>query len=64
LRKVQASDANQLASEWRCPYVETSAKTRQNVDEVYTMLMRQIRDRKAKQQQQNNPDKDSCCIIL
>jgi Ras-related protein Ral-A len=53
-----------LASEWRCPYVETSAKTRQNVEEVYTMLMRQIRDRKAKQQQQSSPDKDGCCVIL
>ncbi|GAN08564.1 conserved hypothetical protein [Mucor ambiguus] len=64
LRKVPASEANSLASEWHCPYVETSAKTRQNVEEVYTMLMRQIRDRKAKQQQQSSPDKDSCCVIL
>jgi Ras-related protein Ral-A len=64
LRKVPATEANALASEWHCPYVETSAKTRQNVEEVYTMLMRQIRDRKAKQQQQSSPDKDSCCVIL
>ncbi|KAI8973836.1 small GTPase superfamily [Mycotypha africana] len=64
LRKVSAADAKALASEWRCSYVETSAKTRQNVEEVYTMLMRQIQDRKAKQQQANSPDKDSCCIIL
>lgn len=64
LRKVPATEASSLASEWHCPYVETSAKTRQNVEEVYTMLMRQIRDRKAKQQQQSSPDKDSCCVIL
>ncbi|CAO3700410.1 unnamed protein product [Rhizopus microsporus] len=64
LRKVSASEANALANNWHCSYVETSAKTRQNVEEVYTMLMRQIRDRKAKQQQENSPDKDSCCIIL
>ncbi|ORX63110.1 hypothetical protein DM01DRAFT_1379644 [Hesseltinella vesiculosa] len=64
LRKVPPSDANALAQEWGCQYVETSAKTRQNVDLVYTMLMRQIRDRKLKQQNVNNPDKDSCCVLL
>ena len=64
LRKVPASEANGLAQEWGCQYVETSAKTRQNVDLVYTMLMRQIRDRKLKQQRMNNPDKDSCCVLL
>lgn len=64
LRKVPGSEASALASEWNCPYIETSAKTRQNVEQVYTTLMRQIRDRKAKQQTTANPDKDSCCIIL
>ncbi|KAI8331533.1 small GTPase superfamily [Chlamydoabsidia padenii] len=64
LRKVSTSEAGALAQEWNCQYVETSAKTRQNVDQVYTMLMRQIRDRKMKQQNMNNPDKDSCCVIL
>ncbi|CAO3650636.1 unnamed protein product [Cunninghamella blakesleeana] len=64
LRKVSSSEASALAQEWNCQYVETSAKTRQNVEQVYTMLMRQIRDRKLKQQNMNNPDKDSCCVIL
>ncbi|ORZ14013.1 small GTPase superfamily [Absidia repens] len=64
LRKVSGSEAGALAQEWNCQYVETSAKTRQNVDQVYTMLMRQIRDRKMKNQNMNNPDKDSCCVIL
>ncbi|ORZ20726.1 small GTPase superfamily [Absidia repens] len=64
LRKVSTSEAGALAQEWNCEYVETSAKTRQNVDQVYTMMMRQIRDRKMKQQTMNNPDKDSCCVIL
>ncbi|CAO3591707.1 unnamed protein product [Absidia cylindrospora] len=64
LRKVSTSEAGALAQEWNCQYVETSAKTRQNVDQVYTMMMRQIRDRKMKQQTMNNPDKDSCCVIL
>ncbi|KAG0167485.1 hypothetical protein DFQ28_005976 [Apophysomyces sp. BC1034] len=65
LRKVTGSEASSLATEWGCPYIETSAKTRQNVEEVYTMLMRQIRERKLKQQNANGPDNEgSCCIIL
>ncbi|KAI8138540.1 P-loop containing nucleoside triphosphate hydrolase protein [Fennellomyces sp. T-0311] len=60
LRKVENSEA----SAGNCPYIETSAKTRQNVEQVYTILMRQIRDRKVRQQKSSSPDKDSCCVIL
>ncbi|KAI9019242.1 small GTPase superfamily [Phycomyces nitens] len=64
LRKVSTDEASSLAAEWNCSYIETSAKTRYNVDEVYTMLMRQIRDRKLKAQQAEGPERDSCCVIL
>lgn len=33
-RKVTQEQANSLAAEWNVPYVETSAKTRENVDKV------------------------------
>ncbi|KAJ3324000.1 hypothetical protein HDV06_000976 [Boothiomyces sp. JEL0866] len=46
-RKVTVRDAELKAKEWNCQYIETSAKTRQNVEEIFTKLMRQIRDRKA-----------------
>ncbi|KAF7725760.1 hypothetical protein EC973_009377 [Apophysomyces ossiformis] len=62
LRKVTGSEASSLAAEWGCPYIETSAKTRQNVEEVYTMLMRQIRERKLKQQNANGPDSEGSVI--
>ncbi len=35
--------AQERASAWRVPYVETSAKTRENVDKVFFDLMREIR---------------------
>jgi hypothetical protein len=35
LRKVSKQEAQARARQWGCEYVETSAKTRQNVDEVY-----------------------------
>lgn len=33
-RKVPLADAESLAAQWGVPYVETSAKTRENVDRV------------------------------
>lgn len=46
-RKVTREEAEQLAQSWNCRYVETSAKTRENVAESYEMIMRMVRDRKA-----------------
>ncbi|KAF7730163.1 hypothetical protein EC973_002771 [Apophysomyces ossiformis] len=64
LRKVPSSEAEQLAQDWNCPYLETSAKTRQNVEEVYTMLMRSIRKRKEQLQMTEGKAKKGKCIIL
>lgn len=49
-RSVSQEHALEQAREWRVPYVETSAKTRQNVDHVFIELMRLIRDRRSLQQ--------------
>lgn len=46
-RKVPLADCQQRATSWNVPYVETSAKTRENVDKVFFDLMREIRSRKA-----------------
>ncbi|KAL0267993.1 UNVERIFIED_CONTAM: hypothetical protein PYX00_010095 [Menopon gallinae] len=45
-RKVSISEAQTRAQQWGVPYVETSAKTRENVDKVFFDLMREIRSRK------------------
>jgi Ras-related protein Ral-A len=45
-RQVQLSTSKAKADEWQVPYVETSAKTRENVDKVFYDLMREIRSRK------------------
>eukprot|EP00842_Homolaphlyctis_polyrhiza_P001176 jgi/Hompol1/2059/HPOL_002043-RA len=45
-RKVSAREGELKAKEWGCPYIETSAKTRQNVEESFIKLMRSVRDRK------------------
>lgn len=45
-RQVPVDVAQSRASQWSVPYVETSAKTRANVDKVFYDLMRLVRDNK------------------
>jgi len=67
-RQVQLATATNKASEWQVPYVETSAKTRENVDKVFYDLMREIRSRKVSDDSQGKTDKvknkkKKCCIL-
>jgi len=45
-RRVSYEDAQRLANYWQCPYVETSAKTRMNLDRIFYDIMRMIYMRK------------------
>ena len=45
-REVSQGEAESLASSWGVPYVETSAKTKLNVDKIYYDLMTMIQQRK------------------
>jgi len=45
-RAVPVANARAQAEDWKVPYVETSAKTRENVAKVFFDLMREIRARK------------------
>jgi len=54
-REVTAAAGSELAKSWSCPFIETSAKERINVDEAFTELVRELRkygvpkeDKKAK----------------
>lgn len=38
-RKISTAEAQTRAQQWNVPYVETSAKTRENVDKVSFVLM-------------------------
>ncbi|KAF8943159.1 hypothetical protein BGZ47_005728 [Haplosporangium gracile] len=64
LRKVNREEAAARAAEWNCPYYETSAKTRHNVDEVYTILMRKIQQRKESAKDRERKGKKGKCLIL
>ncbi|XP_068612636.1 ras-related protein ralB-B-like [Brachionichthys hirsutus] len=68
-RQVSADDAAAKASEWGgVPYVETSAKTRANVDKVFFDLMRDVRKKKMVEgKDRNGPsgkkNKKRCCVL-
>jgi len=70
IRQVTSEQAQARAKEWNVPYVETSAKTRANVDKVFFDLMREIRLRKNEQnsqsngKQKNKKSKKKRCTIL
>lgn len=67
-RQVSTDEAKAKAEEWNVPYVETSAKTKANVDKVFFDLMREIKNRKiddgAKPSNKVGRRKKKKCIIL
>jgi len=68
-RQVTIEEAQRQAGVWQVPYVETSAKTRANVDKVFFDLMREIRSRKNESRNMGNgkkkdKKKKKKCIIL
>ncbi|CAM4720649.1 ras-related protein Ral-A [Siphateles boraxobius] len=72
-RQVSADEAKARADQWGVCYVETSAKTRANVDKVFFDLMREIRARKMEDSKEKNGKKkrkslakrirERCCIL-
>jgi len=56
-REVHASEGQSLAQVWGCPFLESSAKITQNVNEVFIEIVREMN---------TSPVKDNglCCIIL
>lgn len=56
-RAISYEAALEQAKSWNVPYVETSAKTRQNVDAVFDQLLREIKKRRDALANQNNTGK-------
>ncbi|UJR13478.1 hypothetical protein I4U23_000492 [Adineta vaga] len=74
-RKVSPDDAEKKANDWSIKYIETSAKTKLNVDKVFCELMRIVRPLKKTTKDIENEanrhpmnatttTKDSCCCVL
>jgi len=68
-RLVRREEASDKANKWNKPYIETSAKTRENVDKAFFDLMREIKARKLAENNKpstNKKDKKKKrkCVIL
>ena len=63
-RLVTFQQGRSLAAEWGCPFFESSAKDRVNVDEVFFQLVREIRGKKIAAQSNRLTKKNSPCILV
>ncbi|RNA23262.1 ras-related Ral-a [Brachionus plicatilis] len=52
-RLISFEEANSLATQWNIPYIETSAKTRENVDRAFSEIFLKIKE--IKQIRRQNP---------
>jgi hypothetical protein len=53
-RRILFDEANTLATNWNIPYIETSAKTRENVDRAFSEIFVKIKDLKTQRQRISN----------
>lgn len=56
-REVTATDGQQLADIWNVPFIETSAKKRYNINELFMEAVHQINNK-------NKKGGKCCCTIL
>lgn len=63
-RTVDSKQGQLLADSYGIPYVETSAKTRQGVDDAFYTLVREIRKYKEKKGNKQSKKKKKKCLVL
>ena len=69
-REVSTVEGMSLAQSWNCPFMETSAKNRCNVNEVFSEVVREMSVSSSKEKPRyccttlRNCGASSCCIIF
>ena len=63
-RQVSKSEGIELAKTFKCPYIETSAKTRVNIEEVFYELVREIDKYHCNDIKQPIKKRRSSCVLL
>ena len=57
-RQVLTSQGEAKAAEWKCAFIETSAKHNQNIQKVFEMVLSEI-----EKVSDSNIKKDSCLVL-
>ncbi len=63
-RNVAKIEGIELSKKYKCPYVETSAKTRVNIEEVFFQIVREIDKYNANETKQPIKRKRNTCILI
>eukprot|EP00026_Physarum_polycephalum_P011511 Phypoly_transcript_11742.p1 GENE.Phypoly_transcript_11742~~Phypoly_transcript_11742.p1 ORF type:complete len:178 (+),score=22.18 Phypoly_transcript_11742:620-1153(+) len=63
-RQVTTIEGQELARSFNCPFVETSAKARVNVDEAFHGLVKEIRKETQKAVKTSKNKKKAHCVVL
>ena len=65
-REVSNGEGVLLSQQLKCPFFETSAKLRINIDECFHELVREIKICQAEQNKlaQDSPSGKTCCVLL
>lgn len=63
-RQVEEEEAMALAEKMHCPYIETSAKSRHNIERAFYVLVRQVRSGRKEQQPSKQMRKKSSCVLM
>jgi len=63
-RKVTSMDAKLVAREFRCPFIETSAKMNINIEQIFHTLIEQFWDIKGRPKKSKNNSKDGGCVVF
>lgn len=63
-RVVSAVEGAELAKTWNCPFIETSAKTNVNIEELFFQLVRQVRAFNQANPDEAPPRRTKRCLLF
>ena len=62
--EVSYAMGKQLADNWECPFIETSAKTALNVQEAFELIVKEMKKEKGIEMEPIDASPGGCCTIL